>query len=180
METEQRLQHIDLPSSSGHSSVSFSFSRAAQPEARGSRSLLGAVFSTTSFLHLSDPQNCLNFLCTELYNSSTSTQSVPIAGHQNMHFRRLWNGMFDRHQAEISVMQFTGLSLPVDQFVTVPWDFNPVPYCQPSSPTPMKYATSAVFEMACLAGMEVNIQRRHPAANYWSGLGELRKSTSFF
>ena len=27
----------------------------------------------------------------------------------------LWNGMFDRHQAEITVMQFTGHSLPVHQ-----------------------------------------------------------------
>ena len=41
----------------------------------------------------------------------------------------LWNGLFDRHQAEITVMQFTGHSLPGHQFVTVPWDFNPVPYC---------------------------------------------------
>ena len=56
-------------------------------------------------------------------------------------------------------MQFTGHSLPVHQFVTVPWDFNPVPYCQPSSPTPMEYATSAVFGMTCLAGLEVNIQQ---------------------
>ena len=32
-------------------------------------------------------------------------------------------------------MQFTGHPLPVPQFVTAPWDFNPVPYCQPSSPT---------------------------------------------
>ena len=63
-----------------------------------------------------------------------------------MHFHRLWNGMFGRHQAEITVMQFIGHSLPVHQFVTVPWDFNPVPYCQPSSPTPMEYATSASLE----------------------------------
>ena len=84
--------------------------------------------------------NWSNFLCTQLYNSSTPTQSLPITGHRNMHFRRLWNGMFDRHRAEIAFMQFTGQSLPVHQFVTVPWDFNPVPYCQPSSPTPMEYA----------------------------------------
>ena len=32
--------------------VSFSFSRVAQPEARGPRSLLGAGFSTTSYLQL--------------------------------------------------------------------------------------------------------------------------------
>ena len=35
-----------------------------------------------------------------------------------------WNGMFDRHQAEITVMQFTGHSLPVHQSMTVPWDFT--------------------------------------------------------
>ena len=74
------------------------------------------------------------------------TQSPPTTSHRNMHFRRLWNGMFDRHQAEITVMQFTGHSLSVHQFVTVRWDFNPVPYCQPSSPTPVEYATSASLE----------------------------------
>ena len=63
-----------------------------------------------------------------------------------MHFRRLWNGMFDLHRAEISVMQFTGHSLTVHQFVTVPWAFNPVPYCQPSSPTPMEYALQPSLE----------------------------------
>ena len=36
----------------------------------------------------------------------------------------LWNGMFDRHKAEITVMQFTGHSLPVHQSMTVHWDFN--------------------------------------------------------
>ena len=54
--------------------------------------------------------------------------------------------MFDRHRAEITVMQFTGHSLPVYQFVTVPWDFNPVPYCQPSSPTTMEYALPPSLE----------------------------------
>ena len=159
-------------------SVSFPFSRAAQPEARKPSSLLDAgflyhiIFSKlvwspncscsigglrassagcwSSLPHLvsnwSGFQNWLNFLCTELYNSSTPTQYLPITGHRNMYFRRLWNGMFDRHRAEITVMQFTGHSLPVHQFVTVPWDFNPVPYCQSSSPTPMEYETSASLE----------------------------------
>ena len=35
----------------------------------------------------------------------------------------LWNGMFDRHQVEITVMQFTGHSLPVHQSMSVPWNF---------------------------------------------------------
>ena len=110
------------------------------------------VFSTASYLQLIwSPKlvwspNSLNFLCTELYNSSTPTQSLPMTGHRNMHFRRLWNGMFDPHRAEITVMQFTGHPLPVHQFVTVPWDFNPVPYCQPSSPTPMEYALPPSLE----------------------------------
>ena len=62
------------------------------------------------------------------------------------HFSRLWNGMFDCHREEITVMQFTGHSLPVHQSVTVPWDFNPVPYCQPSSLTPMEYALPPSLE----------------------------------
>ena len=35
----------------------------------------------------------------------------------------LWNRMFDRHQVEITVMQFTGHSLPVHQSMSVPWEF---------------------------------------------------------
>ena len=114
----------------------------------GAQPLWVLVFSTASYLQLVWSPNWLNFLC---------TQSLPITGHGNIHFCRLWNGMFDRQRAEITVMQFTGHSLPGHQFVTVPWDFNPVPYCQPISPTPMEYATSAVFGIACLAGSEVNI-----------------------
>ena len=43
----------------------------------------------------------------------------------------LWNGMFDRHQAEITVMQFTGHSLPVHHSVVAQWDIHLVPYYQP-------------------------------------------------
>ena len=35
----------------------------------------------------------------------------------------LWNGMFDRHQAEITLMQFTGHSLPEHQSMSLPRDF---------------------------------------------------------
>ena len=35
----------------------------------------------------------------------------------------LWNRMFDRHQAEITVLQFTVHSLPVHQSMSVPWEF---------------------------------------------------------
>ena len=37
----------------------------------------------------------------------------------------LWNRMFNRHQAEITVMQFRGHSLPVHQSMSVPWEFLP-------------------------------------------------------
>ena len=43
----------------------------------------------------------------------------------------LWNGMFDRFQAEITVMQFTGHSLPVHHSVVAQWDLHLVPYYQP-------------------------------------------------
>ena len=36
----------------------------------------------------------------------------------------LWNGMFDRHQAEIIVLQFSGHSLPVHQSMSVSWAFT--------------------------------------------------------
>ena len=74
------------------------------------------------------------------------TQYLLITGHRNVSLPPSLDGMFDRHQAEITVIQFTGHSLPVHQSVTVPWDFNPVPYCQSSSPAPMEYATSASLE----------------------------------
>ena len=64
--------------------------------------------------------------------ASMPLRSLPITGHWNMHFRHLWNGMFDRHRAEITVMQFTGHCLPVHHFVTALWHFYLVPYCQPS------------------------------------------------
>ena len=43
----------------------------------------------------------------------------------------LWNRMFNRHQAEITVMQFTGHSLPVHHSVVAQWDLHLVPFYQP-------------------------------------------------
>ena len=39
----------------------------------------------------------------------------------------LWNRIFNRHQAEITVMQFRGPSLPVRQSMRVSWDFLACP-----------------------------------------------------
>ena len=43
----------------------------------------------------------------------------------------LWNRMFNRHQAEITVMQFRGHSLPVHHSVVAQWDLHLVTYYQP-------------------------------------------------
>ena len=43
----------------------------------------------------------------------------------------LWNRMFNCHQAEITVMQFRGHSLPVHHSVVAQWDLHLVPYYQP-------------------------------------------------
>ena len=135
------LQHID-PYSYGHQRF-FPVLLGCSTGGLGAQLSGCCFFSTASFLQLVWFLNSLNFLCTELYNSSTPAQYLPITGHRNMNFHRPWNSMFDRHRAEINVMRFTGHSLSVHQFVTVPWDFNPVPYYQPSSPTPMEYAISS-------------------------------------
>ena len=60
--------------------------------------------------------------------------SYIIIQHPLSRLLDLWNRMFDRHQAEITVMQFTGHSLSVHQSMSVPWEFfYLVPFRQPIS-----------------------------------------------
>ena len=130
------------PHSYGHNRVSFPFSWAAQPGAWGP-SLLGHVLIPASSLQL-------------VWSPTHLISNCSIGDPKGLF---CWVLFF---------LQFTGHLLPVNQFVTVPWDFNTVPYCQPSSPTPTEYTTSVVFGMACLAGSEVNIQhleQRHHTNN---------------
>ena len=96
--------------------------------------------------------------------------------------------MFDRHQAEITVMQFTGHSLPVHQSMSVPWDFYLVPFFQPRLPTRF-LLISAIgmchflpvhhFGMACLARSKVNIQHVDDYVNVadCNNLSYLKKKT---
>ena len=64
------------------------------------------------------------FSPTGLVSKLTDFLSSPIYIIVQSPTQYLWNGMFDRQQAEITVMQFTGHSLPVHQSMSVPWDFT--------------------------------------------------------
>ena len=60
------------------------------------------------------------------YSDRSSTQLAHRTQLSYIIVRRqldLWNRMFNRHQAEITVIQFRGHSLPVHQSMSVPWDF---------------------------------------------------------
>ena len=125
-ETEQNCNILTL-TLMAVSVVSFSFSRAAQPEAQGFHFLLSAGFlyhilSATSL----DPNSIggsegpfgLVWLPLPhlVYNSIWSPTVWLQSWLSYIIVQRplnLWNGMFDRHQAEITVMQFRGHSLPV-------------------------------------------------------------------
>ena len=98
------LQHID-PHSYGHNSVSFPFSKAAQPGTWGPSLCWDIVLILASSLQLQlfnhgswgrppllgagslyrilSP-TAVNLLCTKLYYCFTPTQSLPITGHRNM------------------------------------------------------------------------------------------------
>ena len=109
------------------------------------------LVSNSSDLQLSD------FLSWPSYMIVQRTLNHPL---------NLWNGMFNRHQAEITVMQFRGHSLPVHQSMSVSWAFTlshfvsqiclrdsfrllAIGMCQ--------FLPVHHFEMPCLAGPKVNI-----------------------
>ena len=111
---------------------------------RGSRGppRLGVAFPTTSRSQLAWNSNS-----TELYNRSTPTRSL----------------MFNRHQAEITVMQFTGHSLPVHQSMSVPWEFfSSSHFISQFPPTRFPLITAIRMchhlEMAFLPGQKVKTQ----------------------
>ena len=141
LETEQRLQHIDLPSPSGHSRVSFSFSWTAQSEGRrptllaagllyhnlsptGLQTQSGVPKASSAGWWLSLPHLVSNSSDLQLVSKLTVVLSSPSYIIVQSPTQYLCNGMFDCHQAEITVMQFTGHSLPVHQSMTVAWDFT--------------------------------------------------------
>ena len=82
--------------------------------------------------HISTPtvwkstSNSTGLLGVELHCNRNSIQLARRTQLNYIIVRRpldLWNRMFNRHQAEITVMQFRGHSLPVHQSMSVPWEF---------------------------------------------------------
>ena len=116
----------------------------AQPEALGS-TLLGdgflyGILSASSLdLNSSGPKGPFSLMWLSLphlvYNSVQSlTQLARRTQLSYIIIQRpldLWNRMFNRHQAEITVMQFTGHSLLVHHSIVAQWDLHLVPYYQP-------------------------------------------------
>ena len=80
----------------------------------------------------------------------------------------LWNRMFDRHQAEVTVIQFTGPSLPVRHSMSVPWEsFSSSHFISQFPPTRFPLLTAIGMchflpvhhlGMAFLAGSKAKIQ----------------------
>ena len=125
---------------------------------RGSKGPLHRVFSTTSYQQLLWTPTVWLPILTELYN-----RSRPLNRPLN-----LWNGMFDRHQAEITVMQFRSHSLPVHQSMSVPWEFYLSHFISQIHPRDLfrlltigtcPFLPVHYFGMACLAESKVKIQQ---------------------
>ena len=147
-----KRQYI-YPHSIGHNRVSFPFSWAAQPEAQEPTLCWILAFSTAS---------CNQRVWSPKLTDFLSSPSYIIVQSPTQY---LWNGMFDRHLAEVNVMQITGHSLPVHQSKTIPRDFN-LSHIVSQAPLrdffpqlPSECITSAVFGMSYLAGSKVNIQQ---------------------
>ena len=79
---------------------------------------LGRVWLSLPHLVYNSHSNC---------NWNSNWLSYIIVQHPLDRPHDLWNRMFDRHQAEITVMRFRGHSLPVRQSMIASWDFLACP-----------------------------------------------------
>ena len=71
--------------------------------------ILFSLSSSVQFVGLILPSNSHAEIETRLYASAI----FPISGDWDVLLPLIWNGLCDRRRAEITVMQFTGHSLPV-------------------------------------------------------------------
>ena len=140
LETEQKLQYFD-PKLMAVNVVSFSFfwCSTGGPRVHSAGcwfSLLHliSIFSGPQFIRAPSPFGLVWLSLPYLVSVSNATgtpirtQLTYIIVHRPLDRPLdLWNRMFNRHQAEITVMQFTGHSLPVRQSMRVSWDFLACP-----------------------------------------------------
>ena len=166
--------------------VSFSFSwcstggPAAQLSAGWWLSLLHliSIFSGSQLIRAPSPFGLvwlsLPLLVYNSVSNSTATATWFLSWLSYIIVQRpldLWNGMIDRHPAEITVMQFTGHSLPVHHSMSVSWALP----CPISSAKSDYFRLLAIgmchflpvyhFVMACLLGPKVKIQHWDPSLN---------------
>ena len=119
-------------------SFSFSWCSAGGPDATllGDGFLYGILSAASLDLNSSGPKGPFDLMWLSLphliYNSvwSSTQLELQLSWLSYIIVQRpldrpldLWNRMFKRHQAEITVMQFRGHSLPVRQSMRVSWDF---------------------------------------------------------
>ena len=144
----------------------------------GSPKLLGAPRAPSAGWWLSLPHLVSNssdlqlpdFLSTPSYIIVQSpTQYLPITCHRKCVTSAVfWDGMFDCHRAEITVMQFRSHSLPVHQSMSVSWAFilshfvskiRLRDFFRLLATGMCHFLPVHHFGMACLAGSNVNIQQ---------------------
>ena len=169
LETEQNC-NILTPTLLAISVVSFSFSRVAQPEARGPSSLLddGFLYRILTLTHLISNSKLTDFLSSPSYILVQSpTQYHPMAGHRDVSLPlslewHVWssssgNNCHAVYRSLSSSASVCGCTM----------GFYLVPYCQSSPPTQFLLITAIgmchffpvhYFGMAYLAGSKVNIQ----------------------
>ena len=153
LETEQNCS-ILTPTLMTISVVSFSFSRATQPEAQGPIPLdAGFLYRILSPTGLVSKTHWLPVF-TELYNSSIA-HSISLECH-------VWSSSSGNNCRAVHRSLSSGASV-----YDCTMGFYLVPYCQPSPPTRFLPITAIGmchflpvhhFGMACLAGSKVNIQ----------------------
>ena len=145
LETEQNC-NILTPTLMAINVVSFSFSRVAQLESRGP-SLLSAGFLYRILSPTGLISKLTDFLSSPSYIIVQSpTQYLPITGHQDVSLPlslewHVWLSSSGNNCHAVHWSLSSGASV---YYCTM--GFYLVPYCQPSPPTPMEYATYASLE----------------------------------
>ena len=151
------LQHID-PTLMAISVVSFTFSRAAQPEAQGPSSRLDACFLYRILSPTGLISKLTDFLSSPRYITvQLPTQYLPITGHRDVSLPlslewHVWLSSSGNNCHAVHRSLFSGASV---------WLYRGILPCPILSAKPA-YAngiwTFRVFGMSCLAGSKVNKQ----------------------